>query len=80
MKLSDKVVDRIATIVRISVLSGAVAALAFAAGCFAPCVVNVNIGSSRMVQAQGTNRVDMAIEGGGGNMSSNSTSATMPVK
>lgn len=79
MKLSDKVVDRIATIVRISVLSGAVAALAFATGCFAPCVVNVNLFSSRMVQASGTNRVDMAIEGGG-SASSNSLSGTIPLK
>jgi hypothetical protein len=80
MKISERTIDTMTTALRVAVMASAVGALAFVSGgCFAPCAVNVNLFSSRMVQAQGTNRVDMAIEGGA-NLSSNTTTATMPLK
>lgn len=48
-----------------------------AAGCMAP--VTVNVFSSRMVTTYGTNTVSQSIEGGA-NLSSNTTTATVPLK
>ena len=47
------------------------------AGCMAP--VTVNVLSSRMVTTYGTNTVSQSIEGGA-NLSSNTTTATIPLK
>jgi len=46
-------------------------------GCMAP--VTVNVFSSRMAVAYGTNTITQEIEGGA-NVSSNTTSATIPLK
>ena len=46
-------------------------------GCLAP--VTVNVFSSRMVTAYGTNTTTQAIEGGA-TLSSNTTSATIPLR